>query len=341
MEFQLPISIPSLPSPIRYGEKIMLTGSCFTEHIGNNLRDWKFDILQNPNGILFDAASVAGSLISYIQPKIYTEDDLVYFNELWHSWQHHSQFSHIDKDETLKNINAAQSKAHDFLKEAKWLIITLGSSFSYRIAPGAPGELKKGTPADTASVANCHRAPGQTFTKHLMTIEEINTALDSCLYQLFYFNPGLQIIFTVSPVRHIRDGVVENNRSKARLIEAVHHLTGKFDRLYYFPAYELVIDVLRDYRFYDVDMVHPNYPATQFVLEKFTQHYIDESSRRLLEEVKKIVIARRHKPFQPATQAHQRFLEDYRNRTAELSREYPFLDLAEELAYFAGAKDDD
>jgi hypothetical protein len=335
MEFQVPISIPALPNPIRYGEKILLTGSCFTEHIGNNLKDWKFDILQNPNGILFDAASVAESLISYIRPKIYTEDDLVYFNELWHSWQHHSHFSHIDKDEALKNINAAQTKAHDFLKEAKWLIITLGSSFSYRLAPAAPVQLKKGIPADTASVANCHRAPGQTFTKHLMSIEEINIALDGCLYQLFYFNPGLQVIFTVSPVRHIRDGVVENNRSKARLIESVHHLVGKFDRLHYFPAYELVIDVLRDYRFYDVDMVHPNYPATQFVLEKFTQSCINEPDRRLLEEIKKIVIARRHKPFQPATRAHQRFLEDYRNKTAQLSRDYPFLDLSEELAYFS------
>jgi hypothetical protein len=184
-------------------------------------------------------------------------------------------------------------------------------------------------------VANCHRAPAQTFSKHLMTIEEINIALDSCLYQLFYFNPNLRVIFTVSPVRHIRDGVVENNRSKARLIEAVHHLVNKFDRLYYFPAYELVIDVLRDYRFYDVDMVHPNYPATQFVLEKFVQSCIDEPGRRLLEEVKKIVIARRHKPFQPATNAHQKFLADFREKTAELSREYPFLDLKEELAYFS------
>ncbi|HXO75532.1 MAG TPA: GSCFA domain-containing protein [Puia sp.] len=323
MEFQLPISIPSLPRPISYGEKIMLTGSCFTEHIGNNLRDWKFDVLQNPNGILFDAASVASSLISYIQPKVYTGDDLVYFNELWQSWQHHSQFSNIDKEACLRGINESQARAHVFLKEAKWLIITLGSSFSYR--------LKE----EGREVANCHRAPAQTFTKHLMTIEEISVALDSCLYQLFYFNPGLQVIFTVSPVRHIRDGVVENNRSKARLIEAVHHLVNKFDRLYYFPAYELVIDVLRDYRFYDIDMVHPNYPATQFVLEKFTQHYIDESSRRLLEEVKKIVIARKHKPFQPATNAHRKFLADFRDKTTELSREYPFLDLKEELAYFS------
>jgi hypothetical protein len=224
MEFQLPITIASLPRPIGYPDKILLTGSCFTEHIGNALRDWKFDTLQNPNGILFDPASVASSLISYIQPRLYTEEDLVFFNEVYQSWQHHSVFSHVDKTECLRGINASQDRAHAFLKEADWLIITLGSAFSYRLADGG------------ATVSNCHRAPAQTFNKHLMTIEEINTALDSCIYQLFYFNPNLRILFTVSPVRHIRDGVVENNRSKARLIESVHHLVNKFDRIWYFPA---------------------------------------------------------------------------------------------------------
>jgi hypothetical protein len=326
MEFQLPISIPPLPQPIRYGEKLLLTGSCFTEHIGNALRDWKFDTLQNPNGILFDAASVAASLISYIEPRRYEKEDLVFFNELWQSWKHHSHFSHVDAAECLRGINASQEKAHAFLREADWLIVTLGSAFSYRLADGSE------------PVANCHRAPGQTFHKHLMEIVEINAALDSCLHQLFYFNPRLRVIFTVSPVRHIRDGVVDNNRSKARLIEAVHHLVGKWDRLFYFPAYELVIDVLRDYRFYDVDMVHPNYPATAFVLEQFVQHCIDEPGRRLLEEVKKIVTARRHRPFQPATQAHRRFLQEHWQKTAELAKRYPFLDFSEELAWFSGGQ---
>ncbi|HET6252446.1 MAG TPA: GSCFA domain-containing protein [Puia sp.] len=323
MEFQLPITIPSLPQPIRYGERILLTGSCFTEHIGNALRDWKLNTLQNPNGILFDPASVASSLISYIAPRQYHKEDLVFLNELWQSWQHHSSYSHMDLAECLRRINSSQEKAHVFLREADWLIITLGSAFSYRLADGG------------GAVANCHRAPGQTFRKHLMTVEEIQTALDSCLHQLLYFNPRLRVIFTVSPVRHIRDGVVDNNRSKARLIESVHHLAGKWDRLYYFPAYELVIDVLRDYRFYDVDMVHPNYPATAFVLEKFVLHCIDEPGQRLLEEVRKIVTARRHRALQPATQAHRRFLQDHWQKTAELAKQYPFLDLREELDYFS------
>jgi hypothetical protein len=323
MEFQLPITLPPLPIPIKYGDKILLTGSCFTEHIGTALKDWKFDILQNPNGILFDPASVASSLISYLQPQQYTEKDLFYLNEVWQSWQHHSLFSHVDQAAALDGINTSQQQAHDFLKQADWLIITLGSAFSYRLADNGN------------AVANCHRAPAQTFQKHLMTIEEINTALDSCLHQLFYFNPNLKVLFTISPVRHIRDGVVDNNRSKARLIEAVHHLVNKFDRINYFAAYELVIDILRDHRFYDIDMVHPNYPATQFVLEKFTQQCIDPDAYPLLEEIKKIVIARKHKPFQPATRAHRRFLQEQHGKAVALAAKYPFLDLSEEINYFS------
>ena len=325
MDFQLPISLGALPQPIKYGDKILLTGSCFTEHIGDALRDWKFHTLQNPNGILFDAASVASSLISYIGPRVYRADDLVFLNELWQSWQHHGIFSGMDREAVLAGINESQRRAHAFLKEADWLIITLGSAFSYRLSDG-------GMP-----VANCHRAPGKAFVKHLMTIEEIQTALDGCLYQLFYFNPGLKVIFTVSPVRHIRDGVVENNRSKARLLESVHHLVEKFDRLYYFPAYELVIDVLRDYRFYDIDMVHPNYPATQFVLEKFTEYGIGAAARPLMEEVRKLVVARKHRPMHPGTAAHHQFLRTHYEKTLLLSRQYPFLDLSQELAYFSEA----
>lgn len=335
MEFQLPITFASLPQPIRYGQKVLLTGSCFTEHIGDALSDWKFDTLLNPNGILFDAASVASSLISYIWPKRYRAEDLVFSNELWQSWQHHSFFSGTDKEQVLAGINASQERAHGFLKEADWLIITLGSSFSYRLVPDVPAGLSAGAEA-LGAVANCHRAPGRHFDKHLLTIEEIVTALDNCLHQLFYFNRGLKVIFTVSPVRHIRDGVIENNRSKARLLESVHHLVNKFDRLFYFPAYELVIDVLRDYRFYDIDMVHPNYAATQFVLEKFVDYGIDAGSRQVLEEVKKLVVSRRHRPMHPNTEAHARFRREQYERAADLSRRYPVLDLTEELRFFSG-----
>jgi hypothetical protein len=324
MQFQTPIHIKPLEQPVKYTDKLLLVGSCFTEHIGNALQDLKFSVLQNPNGILFDPSSVASSLVSYIHPKKYTESDLMYLNELWQSWQHHSVFSNIDKQHCLQKINASQEAAHQFLKQADWIVITLGSAFSYRLSDtGQP-------------VANCHRAPAQTFRKHLMAIEEINSVLDNCIHQLFHFNPNLKIIFTVSPVRHLRDGVVENNRSKARLIEVVHHLVNKFEKLYYFPAYELVIDVLRDYRFYDLDMAHPNYQATSFVLEKFTENYIDPAAQTLMEEVRKIITARKHKAFQPATKAHHQFLQAQAIKTAELMQQYAFLNLKEELDFFRG-----
>ena len=338
MDLMVNIDIKKLPKLINYQDKILLTGSCFTEHIGNTLEDLKFSVLQNPNGILFDPVSVCKSLISYIQNKQYTEADLFELNEVWHSWQHHSRFSNINKKEGLRKINESQQRAHDFLKETGWIIITLGSSFSYRLiktadASKAPPSVPPGR--DGNAVANCHRAPAQWFNKHLLDIDEIIFLLDNCYHHLVEFNPKLNIIFTVSPVRHIRDGVIDNNRSKARLIEAVHHVVNKFDQLYYFPAYELVIDVLRDYRFYDIDMVHPNYMATEFVLEKFAETCIDDESQQLMQEIKKITIARKHRAFQPETKSHQQFLITHFEKTKTLQEKYPFLNLKEELIYFS------
>jgi hypothetical protein len=323
MQFFTSINIKPLEHSITYRDKILLVGSCFTEHIGNFLNDVKFNVLQNPNGILFDPLSVSSSLISYIQNKQYKEDDLFYLNETWNGWQHHSRFSNTDKEACLNNINQSQNKAHAFLKEADWLIITLGSSFTYKLTD------------DLSAVANCHKAPAQNFFKHLNTIEEIITALDNTIHQLFHFNNKLKIVFTISPVRHLRDGVIDNNRSKARLIEAVHHLVNKFDKLYYFPAYELVIDVLRDYRFYDVDLAHPNYAATQFVLENFAASCFDEETKQLMKEMKKLMIAKKHKPFNPQSELHKKFLQHQLAKTKRLQAQHPYLDLSKELEYFS------
>jgi len=337
MDFMINIDLKKPSRQISYEDKILLVGSCFTEHIGNSLEELKFSVLQNPNGILFDAFSVSESLISYIQNRQYSEKDFFHLNEIWHSWKHHSRFSNTNLEDGVRMANRSQQQAHQFLKTAKWIIITLGSSFSYRLTEQAPNskEFSPNAPlAGLRAVANCHRAPAQWFNKHLMTIEEIISNLDDSVQQLFQFNPGLNIIFTVSPVRHIRDGVVDNNRSKARLIEAVHSLINKYDKLNYFPAYELVIDVLRDYRFYDTDLVHPNYMATEFVLEKFAEVFIDEPSQRLMREIKSVMIARKHKAFQPDTAAHKQFLKTYFEKTKALKEKYSFLDLNEEIKYF-------
>jgi hypothetical protein len=329
MDFMVNIDLKKPSKQINYKDKILLIGSCFTEHIGNSLGDLKFSALQNPNGILFDPNSVTKSLITYVQNKKYCEKDFFKLNEVWHSWDHHSRFSNTNLEEAVRNINHSQQKAHDFLKEADWIIITLGSSFSYRLTEQAANTNEEGE-----GVANCHRAPAQWFNKYLMTIDEIISSFDQCLRQLLEFNSKLKIILTVSPVRHIRDGVVDNNRSKARLIEAVHHLVNKYQNSYYFPAYEVVIDVLRDYRFYDVDLVHPNYMATEFVLEKFTETFIDDDSQKLMKEIRSIVIARKHKAFQPETAAHKQFLKTHFEKAKELEKKFPFLNFEEEINYF-------
>ncbi len=322
MNFFSNIDIKPLPTPINYNHKIMLVGSCFTEHIGSNLKDLKFNIIQNPNGILFEPLSVCNSLVSYIQNKKYYTNDLFQLNELWQSWDHHSRFSNPDIDTALEQINLSQQKAHNFLQSADWLIVTLGSSFVYKLKESH------------RFVANCHKAPAQTFEKYLIPIDELIATIDNAIHQLFHFNNKLKIIFTISPVRHLRDGIVENNRSKARLIETVHHLVNKFDRLFYFPAYELVIDVLRDYRFYDIDLAHPNYAATQFVMEKFSEFAFKEPTLALMKEIKQIVTAKNHKAFHPGSIQHQQFLRKHYEKTKAIADTNPLLDFTSELSYF-------
>ncbi len=324
MDFMLNLQVPKASELLHHQQKILSVGSCFTEHIGNALSELKFEVLQNPNGILFDPASVCHSLVSYIQNKEYKEEDLFLLNEVWQSWNHHSRFSGVDKEDVLRKINQSSHAAHHFLKDANWLIITLGSSFSYRLVN-----------EQMLPVANCHRGPQQWFEKYLMPISETVERLDNAIHQLFHFNRKLNIIFTISPVRHIRDGVMENNRSKARLIEAVHHLVNKFDGLFYFPSYELVIDVLRDYRFYDIDMVHPNYLATEFVLQKFLETFMSSDTYRLTQEIKALVVSSRHKPTHPTTDAHKKFLRSNYDKVKNLKQQYPYLDFEKELEYFS------
>lgn len=318
------IDIKSPAERISYEHAVFLAGSCFTEHIGGRLADLKFPILQNPNGILFDPLSVCTSLQSYIKPRHYNEADLFYLNELWQSWQHHSLFSGQQKEEVLEQVNHSQQQAHNFLQHAGWMIITLGSAYSYQLTDGAQ------------PVANCHRAPAQWFNKHLVDIPVIVDSLTTTIAKLSIFNSKLKIIFTISPVRHLRDGVVENNRSKARLIEAVHEVVERSENCFYFPAYEIVIDVLRDYRFYDIDLAHPNYAATEFVFSKFKEHFIEKQTQDMMDEVKKIITAYRHKPFQPSTQAHKNFLQKSLDKTKQLQAQLPQLDFSDQLRFFSG-----
>ncbi|MEP6927733.1 MAG: GSCFA domain-containing protein, partial [Ginsengibacter sp.] len=297
MELLLPFQVTPSSLKISYTDKILFIGSCFTEEIGDKMRDLKFNVLQNPNGILYDPVSISSALVSYIENKKFTDDDLFLWDELWHSWQHHSLFSGMNKENVLQSINHSQYEAHLFLKNASWLVITAGTSYSY--------QLKK----SGEHVANCHKAAQDFFEKKLLPVEEIISNLSASVLKLQSFNPQLKIIFTISPVRHVRDGVIENNKSKARLIEAIHFIIEKSQNVFYFPAYELIIDVLRDYRFYKSDLVHPTGAATEFVFENFCNAYVDEPGKKLLEEIKMIVAAINHKPFQKESAAHKKFMK--------------------------------
>ncbi|MGZ3908640.1 MAG: GSCFA domain-containing protein, partial [Flavisolibacter sp.] len=258
----------------------------------------------------------------------YDARNLFEWNEGWHSWKHHSRFSAITPEEALAKINEAGTAAHAYLKTADYLLITLGSAWIYTLTGKAAN-------ATTGSVAaNNHKAPADWFDKRLMTLEEILMVLDNVIHRLFLFNPTLRILFTISPVRHLREGVIENNRSKALLIQAVHHLVDKFDKLYYFPAYELVIDDLRDYRFYAEDLVHPNYFATQYVWEKFVEACMSEKSKKLMETLHAVHLAYQHKPFNPFSQQHRDFLRNFHEKTLKLKEDHPYLDLEKELVYF-------
>ena len=320
----LNLDIPSLPKPISYTDNILLIGSCFTEHISDRLQQHKFRVLSNPHGILFNPLSVASSLDGYIDGRQYAHNDLFYLNELWNSWDHHTRFSNIDAAATLETINESQAAAAEHIRKADCVIITLGSAFQYYLT-------ETGMP-----VANNHRAPAQWFEKRLLSIEEITTALSNTFQKLYDVNPFAQVLLTISPVRHIRDGVVDNNRSKARLIEAVHTLCAQYEQAHYFPAYELVIDVLRDYRFYDIDFVHPNFPATTFVWEHFVKSCIAPAAQELMPQVQEIITARSHRSRFPETNAHKKFKESHTAKTKALMDRYPFLDLGDELKYFIG-----
>jgi GSCFA family len=330
MQWSIPIQINKPTSLIQYGEKILLMGSCFTEHIGKGLEDLKFETLQNPHGILFGPDAVTKAITSYCENLRYQQHDLFQLNEVWYSWDHHSRFSDTQSSLCLEKINQSQEKAGQFVKEVNWVILTLGSSFCYRLTEKAI--LAAGSVGDR--VANCHRAPADWFQKELLSVQEICALLRKSFLSFKKINPQVKFILTVSPVRHIRDGVQQNNRSKARLFEAIQLLEEEEVGFYYFPAYELVVDVLRDYRFYDVDLVHPNFAATEFVLEQFMETCMEEKTRELSKQIKKLMIAYRHRPQQPNTRQHLEFMQQQWQKAKALQEEFSFLNLQEQLNYF-------
>ena len=328
---KLKLTLDAAPSNLQIGyqDKMMLIGSCFTENIGAKMQKHLFSVKENPHGILFNPVSVVNAISDYINCKQYSEADLFELNELYNSWHHHTRFSDLTADAALDKINSSIQSAHLFLKDANQLVITLGSAWLYCLTENSPSQ--KGL-----VVANNHKAPSNWFEKRLMQPQELTELLQSMVYELQSFNPSLEIIFTVSPVRHLREGLVENNRSKAILIHSVHEAIANTKGTYYFPSYEYVIDDLRDYRFYAEDLVHPNYAATQYVWEKWVECFYSEHTQQIMKQVAELQLAIQHKPFNKASKAHQQFLQTCLQKSESLARLYPFLQLQETIAFFNG-----
>lgn len=329
MEFRLAFTPKPFAQKINHQHKLLLMGSCFTENIGDKLIAHQFSVLQNPNGILFNPVSVKEALENYIANKKVDESALFYLNEAFHSWQHHSRFSGITRADAVNKINTSTDAAHQYLKTTDFIIITFGSAWIYELTEKADGAIAGNV------AANNHKAPADWFIRRLLTNEEVNFLMEEIVLQLKRFNPAIKIIFTISPVRHLREGFIENNRSKAALINAVHLATEKFENVFYFPAYELVIDDLRDYRFFAEDMVHPNYAATNYVWEKFIPACIDEPTQQIMIIINEINAAMSHKPFNPSSAAHKAFKLKYYNIISAMQQKHPYLNLSEQLNYFA------
>jgi len=330
MKFKLTLDAKPSKYSIEYQDKLMLIGSCFTENIGAKFNAHLFDVMENPHGILFNPMSVEQSLHDCIQNKQYSENDLFKLNDVWNSWNHHSRFSSVLQEDALAKINTAIQNAHLFLKTANHLVITLGSAWLYeltQLAPLSTGQV----------VANNHKAPASWFTKSLMHPVALKDRLSELVKLLIQFNPNLHIVFTISPVRHLREGLVENNRSKAVLIHAVHETIVSFNQVEYFPAYEYVMDDLRDYRFYSEDLVHPNYAASGYVWEKLVETYMKDATQGIMKQVAELQLAINHKPFFAGSAEHQKFAQSCIDKTERLLQSYPHLPLQKHLAFFKGS----
>lgn len=272
-------------------------GSCFSENIGKKLKERQFRILINPFGQQYNPYSVARAMERMLDPVPYSESDLVYHHELFHSFDHHGDFSKPTSEETLSLINLNLKEAADAMRRADILFLTFGTAHYFRLKDSV------------RIVSNCHKLSGSLFERGLLNPDDIRMMLQKVLDDLRKINPGVRVIFTVSPVRYFAFGHYENSVSKAHLFTAIHALQQARPEYYYFPAYELVMDDLRDYRFFAEDMLHPNYEATNYVWQSFSSTLMSVDTQELNQTVEEILRAVRHRPRNPASQAHRAFVQ--------------------------------
>lgn len=323
MQFHLNYNPPVNTYKISHDDDVLFIGSCFSEHISERLLDLKFKVASNPFGIVFNPKSIEISL-NRIADKTYFDDSDVFEKEgSWFSLEAHSLISDVTKKELFERLNQTIDLWHEKLSATNSLIITFGSAFAYRAK------------SSNEIVANCHKLPANQFEKELLEVQSIVSTYQKLIDKLKKINPKLNILFTVSPVKHLRDGVVENSLSKAILIQVVHQLVKQNSNCDYFPAYELVNDDLRDYRFYEADMAHPNQQAIGYVWQKFSNSFFSEETKAINLKLQDISNALNHRPFNTNSISHQKFLSAYKDKCLELQTKYPQLYLEKEIKYFS------
>lgn len=297
----------------------MLLGSCFVENIGKRLQENKFPVDLNPFGIIYNPASVATSLMHLLNPEPFTPEDLFEREGLYHSFIHHSRFSGTDGEEVLTDINRRLHHSSSFLADASCLVITFGTAWVYHLK--STGQI----------VSNCHKLPDKFFHRTCLTKEEIVEQWQTLLQELWNRNSSLRILFTVSPVRHWKDGAHGNQLSKAILLLAIDELCRLFpDRLFYFPSYEILLDELRDYRFYATDMLHPSEPAIEYIWQRFAEFCFTTETQHLLKEWEVIRKALFHKPVCPDSDAYHTFITQTLLKIEQLQEKFPYFYVAQE-----------
>lgn len=325
MNLITPVELPAPIPAITHAQQLLLLGSCFAENIGTLLTGNNFRADVNPFGILYNPLSIATALREIVTGRIYTEADLFLFRDLWHSPMHHGSFSSASPQETLQRINTRLQEAHRHLENTDWLLLTFGTAYVYE----QHNEQQHGT---HRIVANCHKLPEKQFTRRRLTVEEIVTDYTSLLCGLRARCPKLKVLFTVSPIRHVRDGLHANQLSKSTLLLAIDRLREAFpETVFYFPSYEIVLDELRDYRFYADDMLHPSPLAVRYLWERFAVTFFSQETQTIMHECEDLRKALAHKPLYPGSEAHKRFLGQIVLKIEQLKQKYPYLELPNKI----------
>jgi hypothetical protein len=315
LQTKIPLK-PQQHNQIDYNSDVLLLGSCFVENIGDKLDYFKFQNIQNPFGILFHPLAIEKLITNAINKKEYTEDDIFFHNEEWHCYDAHSNLNTTSKYDLLNTLNTQINVIHEKISNASHIVITLGTAWVYR-------QIES-----DLIVANCHKVSQKKFIKELLLVDEIIESLQAITALIKSVNNEAAILFTVSPIRHLKDGFIENTQSKAHLISAIHSNVSsqsKSSRLYYFPSYEIMMDELRDYRFYAEDMIHPNKMAINYIWEKFKQVWISKDVLKTMDEVEAIQKGLSHKSFNSKSKAHRQFLFKINEKQSLLKKKFPHI----------------